>query len=315
MAEPETLYLRVAGFVRPNGRYVAKPGWVTRHVVFQPGDESPYEAQLLDATGKPLAKARMSLAQDGCGPWTPTDRAELAAYLPLTDDATEVLVVDTQLDAELDRAVIHRAPPLLELDEVTLAGTLLRARWTAQHPRPVTFNVAFFVGRDRAFALAVDERATTVETDIGHLPGGPECHVVVVATDGVRSATVISEPLAFAGAPARAVIIAPAPDSHLAEGEPFSLIGLVVDAGGRPVEEGDLRWAIDGDVVAEGTRLGGVEGLPAGEHVVQLELATDAPLLAASTSITVGSADEATLEWRRAAKLAERIALERGLRA
>lgn len=314
MADTETVYLRVAGVVRPNGRYQARPGWFTRHVVFQPGDESPYEAQLLDTLGRPLARARMSAGVDGCGPWTPTGIRELAAYLPLTDEATEVVVLNTELDSELDRAAIHRAPPLLELVEVTLTGPRLRARWTAQHPRQVTFNVAFFVGRDRAFALAVDERSTSLEADIGHLPGGPECHVVVVATDGVRSATAISDPFAFAGAAARAVILAPAPEAQFTDGEPFSLVGHVVDAGGRSLDEHDLRWTIDGEVVAEGTRLAGALGLPAGRHVVELGLATDAPLIAASTTIMVGAADAATVEWRRAAELAERTAVERGLR-
>lgn len=315
MADHETVYLRVAGVVQPNGRYRARPGWVTRHVVFQPGDESRYEALLLDTTGQPLARARMSAGHEACGSWTPTDRSELAAYLPLTDEATEVLVVDTELDSELDRAPIHRAPPLVEVDDVTLTETRLRVRWTAQHPRPVTFNVALFVARDRAFTLAVDERGTHVEADIGHLPGGPECHVVIVATDGVRSATAISDPFPFAGAAARAVILAPEPDTQFAEGEPFSVAGLVVDAGGRSVDEGDLRWTIDGEVIAEGTRLSGVDGLSAGEHVVQLGLATDAPLIAASASIAVLADDEATMEWRRASQLAERVAVERGLRA
>jgi hypothetical protein len=311
---PETVYLRVAGVLHPDGRYEARPGWETRHVVYRAGDDGPFVAKLLDGSGRPLAQARMSTGEDGCGPWAPTQRLELTAYLPFDGTAADVVVVDTELGRELNRTPIHPAQPRVEIAEVDLAGTRLRARWTATHPLPLTYNVALFAGRSRAFTLAVDQGGTTVDIDIGHLPGGDESHVVVVATDGVRSSSAVSDPFRIDGAPARAVIISPAADARVAADEPFSLVGLVVDAAGEPVDDAELRWSVDGEVVAEGIRLTGVPGLPAGEHTVRLERAGDAPTVPATASLVVLPADDATREWRRAADLAERIAVDRGLR-
>jgi hypothetical protein len=311
---PDPMYLRVTGVLHPGGRYEPRPGWETRHVVYRPGDEGRLVANLLDGSGRPLAQARMLTREDGCGPWAPRQRQEVVAYLPFDDAAAEVVVVDTELDRELSRTRIHPEQPRVEIADVDLSGTRLRAHWTGTHPRPLTYNVAFFAGRSRAFALAVNQRETTVESDIGHLPGGDECHVVVVATDGVRSASAISDPFRFDGAPARAVIISPAAGTRLAEGQPFSLMGLVTDAAGESVDDTALRWSVDGDVVAGETRLAGVPGLPPGEHTVRLELAGDAPTVAGTASLIVVPADDATLAWRRAADLAERVAVNRGLR-
>ena len=264
--------LRVSGRIDPLGRFVPALGWETSHVASVLSLEGRYRIELLDDQGNLLLRAHAAETLNDTGPRNQLRVPEVVGYVPFDPRATRLRVVDSSTDDDtaLYEATIATAPPKVEVAKVTMTGTRLAATWASDHDRAVFYNVALFVTRGRSFTLGLGLTTSTLEVDVGHLPGGEECHVVVVATDGTRSSTAISAPFRLEGAPVRATIASPRDGARFGPYEPVSLVGSVHDAGGEPLDDEGLRWQVDGEPTGSGERIVGVAGLTPGAHGVEL---------------------------------------------
>jgi hypothetical protein len=147
--------------------------------------------------------------------------------------------------------------------------------WEAAHGAPLTFDLVFSDPQRRAFPVARNLTANRYELDTRHLPGGGECRVALLATDGIRSDTARSAPFVLPARSPTLVILAPADGEEIMADQPFSLIGRALDAGGQSLPEAGLVWSVDGHVIARGTMLSLAHPLAPGRHVVELRYAQE----------------------------------------
>jgi hypothetical protein len=275
------------------------------------GPSDRFSVEVFDVGGALILQFPAAVVPEECLPVTPSATPEIVAYVPFDGRAARWRLVDR--GRIVHEATIAQQAPTLEDLTVRIDGTTLRARWRSSHPRPLTHNVAVSVDGGAVFPLGLDVDGTSLDAEIGHLPGGERCVVLVVATDGTRSAAATSEPFAIEGRRPFATITAPVEGDRVGAQEPFSLIGLVVDASGDALPDEGLRWHVDGRIVGEGSRLVGVPSLDAGTH--EIRLSYEGVMTAESATVTI-HADEPSPEvvsWRRDADEAERQAVELGI--
>lgn len=299
-----TTYLRVAGRLEPTGRFRPTVGWETEKIAHPEEPTGPYEVELFDRDDELITRIKAAVLPEVCGPLEPVEAPEIVAYVPFDERASRLRLVDR--DLVLYETTIAEEPPVVEIERVQVEETRLRANWQARHTRSLSYNVAFFVGRSRAFTLALDLPEPSIDLDIGPLPGGEACYLGVVATDGTRSSTAVSEPFAFDGSSPFATITSPLGGERFADGQPLSLIGLVIDASGDALPDEGLIWYVDREVVDRGTRLTGVAYLPPGHHEIRLEYEGNVDQTeAASVGIEVDPPTAEMIAWRRASEAAE----------
>lgn len=128
----------------------------------------------------------------------------------------------------------------------------------------------------------------TLDIPADRLPGGRECRLIVIYSNGMRSATAATKP--FALEPIRPVlrITRPADGTRLPSGTPITLEGLVQDpeypSGPRDAER--LVWTVDQREVGTGP-LTSVDPLESGEHTIGLSYRFGAGSPASSPSTSV----------------------------
>jgi hypothetical protein len=264
-------YVRFAGMVSPSGIFEPQVGWETELIAQPKEAEGPFEIEQLDAHGVVAARTSCWAGRPGCSLIGPAWQ-DLEAYVPL-QDVTRTLRL-RERDLVLYEVSIAEKQPRVEVPSVEVEETKLTAVWNAEHDRPLLFNVALLLGRDRAFPLVLESRDKNVTSDLSSFPGHEECRVAVIATDGLRSSHALSEPFALPEQPPVLSVIEPEDGQRFAAQEPISLIGLALDRGGLPLPDEQLVWRLDGDPVAHGQRIVAIEPLAAGSH--RLELAYEA---------------------------------------
>lgn len=111
----------------------------------------------------------------------------------------------------------------------------------------------------------------TLEIPADRLPGGRECRLIVIYSNGMRSATAATKPFALEPIHPVLRITRPTDGSRLPSGTPITLEGLVQDpehpSGPRDAER--LVWTVDEREVGTGP-LTSVDPLESGEHTIGL---------------------------------------------
>jgi hypothetical protein len=290
-------YIRFTGFLSPTLEFILGQGWETDHIANLPARSKGFAVEVLDAAGAVLAKVAPEIADAEC--WARGElRTErrLVGYVPLRPSAAAIRV--RHRGKVLHQSDVAPEPPTLQVIDATLEGSRLTARWEGRHDRPLTYNVAWFVGRSRAFPLAVGLSTSEGTFEIGHLPGGPECFVAVVATDGLRSASALSDSLSVAIRQPTMFIASPSEGERFLEGTPISLYGQALDPGGEPLLDGRLEWAVDGKTVEGGGHVAAAVGLDPGRHRITLRFIGGGAEAMASIDILVTPVP-AIEQWQR----------------
>jgi hypothetical protein len=146
--------------------------------------------------------------------------------------------------------------------------------WAAEHPAgaPLWFLPLYRFGENQLRPLGLPQRESSLTLDFDELPGGEACAVRIVASDGVNTALVDSDPFFVARKGRRPLILAPDDGATLWAGASVTLAGQVLDveAGGAPTAE--LRWASsrDGEL---GTGSAINVTLSGGTHTITAEIA------------------------------------------
>jgi hypothetical protein len=265
-------FMRVCGRLWENMQFEPEPGWETETVHRRPTPDESYQLVLRDGQGRALVSVSPGLERQGCRMAAEPMRYDrLLGYVPMHPDAATLEL--GRGDHVIYTATLASSPPTVRITSLEMPNDdTVRVVWEVEHDRPLTFEVAFVDGRGRALSVARQLEQTSLDIDTTHLSGGDGCRVGILATDGSRSAHVLSEPFAVARKPPRLGIVRPADGETIEPDQPITLSGYALDAGGGALPTEAYRWLIDGQEVARSTRLALGPALPPGEYRVTLAL-------------------------------------------
>ncbi|MFB6080725.1 MAG: Ig-like domain-containing protein [Haloferacaceae archaeon] len=289
-------YIRFDGRLWEDMTFDPRPGWETEWIASSPPEaDGPYRIELL-ADGDPVVSVSPAVEFDtGCAP---TERREMAsarivAYLPFNPDADRL--VFRREGAVIYERKIPSKPPTIEIEGVERGDEAVTVAWAAEAHGDVdlTFVVAYVADGKRAIPLARDHEGDRFTVDTSDLPGAEAAHVAVLATDGIRSSFAVSEPFAVDPKPPRVWIQRPDEGEVVPFGHPVSLVGQATDVTGHSLDDGALRWFVDDEPVASGTRTAAATDLAPGDHAVELRYAGDDRDGAARAALTFSVAEPA----------------------
>jgi hypothetical protein len=165
--------------------------------------------------------------------------------------------------------------------------------WQALHSlgAPLAFLVQFSTTPGIWEPASLVLRETALPLDFDELPGGTECRIRLLASDGVNTATAESAPFRVARKGVQPLITYPDDGATLPGGEPVALEGLVVAWEGQ-ADTGVLRWASSRDgELGEGPQFDAT--LSDGPHTITLTAGEGDERRQAFVSVLVGTAHPA----------------------
>lgn len=111
----------------------------------------------------------------------------------------------------------------------------------------------------------------TLDIPADRLPGGRDCRLIVIYSNGMRSATAATKPFALAPIHPVLRIMRPTDGSRLPSGVPITMEGLVQDPEhpSGPLDAARLVWTVDEREVGTGPLMS-VAPLESGEHTIGL---------------------------------------------
>ncbi len=178
-------------FVLPAGWYPqdAAEGMLAQAAALPPSH--PLRLHLLDAAGANLADSALLLPEESDEESTgPALLTQFTAFPPAT----------ARLQIRQNAAVIGELPlsasaPVVQVTAAAVQSGALRVAWSADDADGDRLSFAVQFSNDDGLhwtALAADTSEVSLTTDAALLPGGTQCRVRVLATDGVRTATAMS---------------------------------------------------------------------------------------------------------------------------
>jgi hypothetical protein len=293
---PESRFVRFVGWLREDGAFRLEPGWETPKITEVPRPNDAYRLELIDPNDRALVAVAPQVDSSDCQPIGGRMKSlRVLGYLPWA--AGGVAVQFREGDRIIERRALAPARPDIVWESASVVDDLLRLRWRAQHSVPLTYTVGVVQG---AQGIKVVDRldASEVRIPIEGIPLQGECHAVVLATDGLRSATASSEPFVLPAKAPLVVITRPREGDVFSEREGISLLGHAIMPDGRTVSEERLRWSLDGEAVSRGRRVGWLRGVPAGVHEVEL-CVDDERSLASRVVVRISPPSAAESEWAR----------------
>lgn len=171
---------------------------------------------------------------------------------------------------------VPKRGPTIELhwrpDEI--AAGIQVVQWSAQHPdgAPLAFLPLYGPDGGDWQPLGLVQRVPSTAIDFDTLPGGDACRIRVLASDGVNTAAVESEPFPVRRKGFRPVILAPDDGATLTVGVPVTLIGQAFHWEEPGRRSTDLNWTSsrDGEL---GTGLSLDVMLSPGDHTITARVA------------------------------------------
>jgi hypothetical protein len=150
-------------------------------------------------------------------PWNP----QTVALGFFFDDGDQVQVLELE----------ESAPEMTTRPTMTSRLQKATCRWGARQRDRGEESITYLVrysndGGATWRAIAAGLTEPSLATDLDTLPGGERCILQVVASAGIRTTTVETEPFAVEVKPRRAYIVSPDPDAFFREGDSVVLGGL-----------------------------------------------------------------------------------------
>jgi hypothetical protein len=285
---PSGRYLRVSGRLSPDRRLRLRPGYL----VDVPDRDAPRResraiAEVLDDRGQvrlrhPLAIGHRCAQGDGS--------VTLRGAVPFPEDTARVRVLfdgvvvgEIVRSAHAPRVTLRRAPTGEARGRQTVA-------WEATHAegRPLHFCLRYSHDGGRRWGrITLRTQRQEIELDLDALPGGADCRVAVVASDGVNTTVVESAPFSTPLKPCRAMVLGPADGARLSRGEPARLRGQGYWLEENRPETERLTWTSSRDgELGRGMALDVL--LSPGEHEIQLVAGEGARAGTATVRVVVG---------------------------
>jgi hypothetical protein len=299
---PKGPFLRFAGRLRDGG-WMPAVGWEVEEPTTLVDGYPGARLELLDERSNVMTTALASIEEDECRAIGDPTNARVVGYLPFREGGAFIrMTLDGRLVTE---EPLSPQPPGISWDQARVEGDRLLLKWRSSHVKPVTHFVALVQG-NHSVPLVVDSGETRSEIELELIPMQGECQAIVLATDGRRSAEATSQRLVLPAKPPAVVIQSPSSERELFERNAISLHGYAISPEGVHLDDRHLVWRVDGTEVARGDGLAWVQGLPAGEHQIQLTWSDHA---SAARGIVVVAEPEAhkgwSDDWARASALDE----------
>lgn len=297
--DDNTPYLRFTGILDPDGSFERGFGWTTQRIRKPQEPNTPLVVELVDDRGEPIHRVGVHAeVRDREGELDlPAHR--IVAYLPYAEGARGVRLLLG--DREVHHEELAAEPPSVSLRVLEVGEERVRVEWDAKHDRSVRFNVFLTDDRPTTYTLATGLEERMLDLEVAALPTGGLCRVSVLATDGLRSAVVTSEPFELPFLVTTAVIVEPRDGETLSPIQPLSLSGSAQEAN-RTRSPRSAVWSLDGVEVAWGEWNAVVATPEVGEHVLTLTVGTSGKHAAeTSVRIVIGEPTEDEAEWSRGA--------------
>jgi hypothetical protein len=285
----------VGGVILPGGKVefdVARqvPGAsVSRIAPLLAGSEvAGYELHSLDSAGQPLATTAASAWKMHDGK---SNTVLFSTVLPESPQTTklELRHVGNPGVALGSVAAGGRSPSvtILQPTASTRVGTTLAVEWQASDPDkdPLTFQARFSPDNGVHWQVLGDDlHGSRLEVNRKGLPGGKQCRVQVIATDGLHTASDVSEAFPIAeSAPEAWIFFETAggirrdwvPVQYVPVAQDVFVRAVGYDAEDKALSDSAFAWAVTGPSAATGTgRVLHLANLAPGTYVITLT-ATD----------------------------------------
>jgi hypothetical protein len=225
----------------------------------------------VDLATYPFAPDELTDAEE-----SPGRPAMVSAIVPWVEGATriELRFGATVVDS---RAVSANAPTVTNLQAAGLQQLNNAFSWTGSDADgdPLTYSVLYSNDNGanwQPLTTALDASEFTI--DPAALPGGDQCRLRVIASDGALSGIADSEPFAVPTKAPLAEIVLPSDNATFFPAQPITFVGNAYDAEDGVLGDAALQWSssLDGDL-GTGTTTSTVN-LSTGTHVISLT-ATD----------------------------------------
>ena len=267
-------YLRVIGRLYADRQLALRPGYLTTAPPWTDLEgEGPLRAQTFDAGGRLLGSFPLRLNGVCAEPSPTTEPQAVRGFVPFHPEARQV--VFTYEGAPILEVARNDEPPRVELrwqpeDRVEGRQTVT---WDARHAdgASVEFFVRYSIDAGASWnriGTRTDELGQ--EVDFDELPGGDECRLAVVATDGIDTAISESRSFSVERKPCVAIILEPAHGATYQGDAPVPLLGQGYWRERGEPEWERLQWFVGDDEqpVATGRRADIV--LAPGQHAITL---------------------------------------------
>lgn len=272
-----TGFLRFSGKLTETLEFTPTMGWETP-VVLTPKDQLADTKAVVELHRKGELLTSVPIEVDferDCGLRQHGVRtARIVAHVPFVKDGDELVL-------RVDGRVIYRRPvaaaaPTIEITDTKRDGDKMTVEWDAKSAdgQRLRYRVVYIADGEHVTMLSQDTNRSSRVIDLSDLPGAKEGQIAILATDGIRSASVLSKPFRVDESEPEVWIQSPSTD-EIAADQPLSLCGRAFDTAGRALPEEQLLWRVDGTVVAEGTCLASVDQLEPGKHRIELVFVRD----------------------------------------
>lgn len=268
MAPREVLVIR--GHLNRAGQFRPRGCRSTPHVRQWPVvEDSEVVVELLDGDDAVLHREFASIRDDvDCKPGA-AESFHVDAYVELRDDAVSVRL--RRGDFVLWQSAIgERATLEVSLKKRNRDRAILGLSYS-EPGDGASMLVVYQWGEGRFDPVYLGPPAEELVIPFAELPGGERCRFLVTYSNGLRSASGLTEPFDVKRQGPRVAIVRPAVETSVVADTPVIFEGMVLDrerrGGPRPDE--DVVWLVDGDSVGRGL-ITSVDGLAEGEHRVEM---------------------------------------------
>ncbi|NQX01933.1 hypothetical protein HQ447_14850 [bacterium] len=227
-----------------------------------------YRVRQLDETGAVLAESVLVLGPTGDG-WR--EKTGFRQFLSAEPGAVKLQIVKNgAVLAQVDGA---GAAPVVAVDAPVLdaGGQVLRGSWMATDADgDPLFSTVHFSADGGVTWKAVEQQSiqSSVAVDVRTLPGGANCQLRVIVTDGFNTSIAASEGFSLDTHAPEITLIGVQPGQKLAYGSRVSITAFAMDAEEGSLPGGGISWVLSGPqpAVKNGDTLY-LENLPPGNYL------------------------------------------------
>ncbi|MCX7001618.1 MAG: hypothetical protein NT106_15205 [Candidatus Sumerlaeota bacterium] len=258
-----------------------------------------YSIALQDSVGTTLFERKFEPQFLGCEEGVIPERGLFQEIIPFATGTRQIVFLYGTTE-------LHRVYVSLNAPQVTvvypnggenLSGNV-SCLWTASDDDGDTMTYTIQMSRDNGanwFMVANNISTTSYEVNVDDLPGGTQCLVRVIATDGVNSGMDESNgTFTIAKKVPDCEIIQPSNNSVFRIGQPVTFLGGAIDPEDGSLQDANLSWSSDMDgALGTGTTIE-TESLTLGTHTITLQ-AMDSDSNLCTSNITILIEDEPLL--------------------
>jgi len=258
-----------------------------------------YSIVLQTSTGTPLFERKFEPLFLPEEPGIVTEREPFHEIIPFATGTGQIVFLYGITE-------LHRVYVSLNAPQVTVVypngGESLSGNvsvlWTASDDDDDTMAYTIQMSRDNGanwFMVANNLSATSYEVNVDDLPGGAQCLVRVIATDGVNSGMDESDgPFTIAEKGPDCEILHPPDNSVLKSGLPITFLGGAIDPEDGSLEDENLSWSSDINGALGTGRTIDADFLTIGIHTITLQ-AMDSDGNLCTSNITLDIEEELPL--------------------